>query len=246
MEIILQFRSNGRWPSCECRDFFKPPPSPCMNSTQCLAPCFTSTQDHPFLSSSISSTSVDQTASEAPSPPVSRRKRSVSFSSSSSSSSPSRCVIQAVCRRCRRLYGFGALNTFAMIKTILGWFYILCDNGFASFWEPNIIFNSFPSFKSAENVRAFAGSRPPIVLFLIFLSSLAATLFFMTYYLRDNEIRDPSVENDWNLFLKNLANVDFCVLSRRWGCLFMCASLCVICLCYCLIAITRLLNVPLK
>jgi len=161
-----------------------------MNSTQCLAPCFTSTQDHPFLSSSISSTSADQTASEAPSPPVSRRKRSVSFSSSSSSSSPSRCVIQAVCRRCRRLYGFGALNTFAMIKTIL------------------------------ENVRAFAGSRPPIVLFLIFLSSLAATLFFITYYLRDNEIRDPSVENDWNLFLKNLANVDFCVLSRSNGSVF--------------------------
>ena len=138
MEIILQLRSNGRWLSCKCRNFFKPPPSPCMNSTQCLAPCFTSTKDHPFLSSSISSTSVDQTASEAPSPPVSRRKRSVSFSSSSSSSSPSRCVIQAVCRRCRRLYGFGALNTFAMIKTILGWFYILCDNGFALFWEPNI------------------------------------------------------------------------------------------------------------
>jgi len=76
-------------------------------------------------------------------------------------------------------------------------------------------------FKSAaENVKAFVATRPPLVLFLIFLTSCAATLLFMTVYLRNNQIRDPTEENDWNLFLENFAKIDFCVESRRNGTLF--------------------------
>ena len=88
-------------------------------------------------------------------------------------------------------------------------------------------------FKSAaENVKAFVATRPPLVLFLIFLTSCAATLLFMTVYLRNNQIRDPTEENDWNLFLENFAKIDFCVESRRYGCHRSESSCCMASACY--------------
>lgn len=76
-------------------------------------------------------------------------------------------------------------------------------------------------FKSGlDNLKAFVSLRPPLVLFLIFLTSVAATLLCLTAFLANNDIRDPSVEYDWNLFLQNFAKVDFCVDSQRNGTVF--------------------------
>jgi len=71
-----------------------------------------------------------------------------------------------------------------------------------------------------DNLRAFVVARPPLVLFLIFLTSVAATLLCLTAYLANNDIRDPSVDYDWNLFLENFAKIDFCVESQRNGTVF--------------------------
>ena len=75
--------------------------------------------------------------------------------------------------------------------------------------------DSVAAMNSPDNLRAFVVARPPLVLFLIFLTSVAATLLCLTAYLANNDIRDPSVDYDWNLFLENFAKIDFCVESQR-------------------------------
>ena len=62
-----------------------------------------------------------------------------------------------------------------------------------------------------RNLTAFIISKPPCVVFTICLCCLAIALFWLGYYVKNNEIVDPEAEKDWNNFLTTLSNVQFCI-----------------------------------
>lgn len=75
--------------------------------------------------------------------------------------------------------------------------------------------------RAVDNLKGFVSSRPPIVVFIVFLTSLAVTLISLAFYIRESDhVRDPNIELDWNVFLENFARIDFCVSSNRNGTAF--------------------------
>lgn len=62
-----------------------------------------------------------------------------------------------------------------------------------------------------RNLRAFIVSKPPCVVFTLCLACLAVALFYLGYYVSNNEIVDPEAEKDWNDFLTGLSNIQFCI-----------------------------------
>ncbi|CAI9715485.1 Hypothetical predicted protein [Octopus vulgaris] len=70
------------------------------------------------------------------------------------------------------------------------------------------------AFPIYENLRGFATSRPPIIIFMICLGSFAVVLLTLAYYIKVREITNPDITEDWNMFLENLAHVEFCVLNN--------------------------------
>jgi len=135
-------------------------------------------------------------------------------SSSSSSSSSSVLTCSSISTKTSSVSGVGARSRVKCLS------HRVCRRPLGILFA---IFAFYPTvmFKSGlENVRTFVLTRPPLVLFLIFLTSVAATLLCLTAYLANNDIRDPSVEYDWNVFLQRFAKIDFCVESRRNGTVF--------------------------
>ncbi|XP_028401020.1 transmembrane protein 248-like [Dendronephthya gigantea] len=62
-----------------------------------------------------------------------------------------------------------------------------------------------------RNLTAFIVSKPPCVVFTICLCCLAIALFWLGYYINNNDVVDPEAEKDWNDFLTSLSNVQFCI-----------------------------------
>ncbi|CAI9715482.1 Hypothetical predicted protein [Octopus vulgaris] len=77
-----------------------------------------------------------------------------------------------------------------------------------------MIANNSMAFPIYENLRGFATSRPPIIIFMICLGSFAVVLLTLAYYIKVREITNPDITEDWNMFLENLAHVEFCVLNN--------------------------------
>ncbi|XP_014665429.1 PREDICTED: transmembrane protein 248-like [Priapulus caudatus] len=66
------------------------------------------------------------------------------------------------------------------------------------------------AFSPLDNLRSFATSRPPLVVFMICLLGFAVTTMTLAYYVRSNELRNTDIV-DWNMFLDKFASVKFCI-----------------------------------
>ncbi|ELT90464.1 hypothetical protein CAPTEDRAFT_222725 [Capitella teleta] len=62
-----------------------------------------------------------------------------------------------------------------------------------------------------ENLKGFASSRPPIVIFMVCLGLFAFVLLSLAFYVQSNELQNPNVAEDWNMFLDSFADLEFCV-----------------------------------
>ncbi|XP_076472938.1 transmembrane protein 248-like [Babylonia areolata] len=70
------------------------------------------------------------------------------------------------------------------------------------------------TFTLVENLRGFFVSRPPLVVFMICLASFAIALLSFAYIVKEREIRNPDITEDWNTFLKALSDLEYCVASE--------------------------------
>ncbi|KAL5016014.1 hypothetical protein ScPMuIL_005603 [Solemya velum] len=74
------------------------------------------------------------------------------------------------------------------------------------------------AFTVVENLRGFASSRPPLVVFMICLGAFAVVLLTMAYIVNvKDRLADPDYKADWNTFLENFADVEFCLLGNNSG-----------------------------
>ncbi|KAF4528153.1 hypothetical protein B566_EDAN016797 [Ephemera danica] len=63
-----------------------------------------------------------------------------------------------------------------------------------------------------NNLKGFAISRPPLVVFTLCLTSLAiATLSLARLVSQSDSLPNPDVRLDWNLLLERMANLDLCI-----------------------------------
>ncbi|KAG8235958.1 hypothetical protein J437_LFUL016429 [Ladona fulva] len=64
------------------------------------------------------------------------------------------------------------------------------------------------------NLKSFASSRPPLVVFTLCLTAFALTTYSLAYFIKRAEnVPNPDVRLDWNTFILHMAELDFCVLS---------------------------------
>ncbi|XP_071093836.1 transmembrane protein 248-like [Haliotis cracherodii] len=70
------------------------------------------------------------------------------------------------------------------------------------------------AYTVCENLRGFAYSRPPLVIFMICLATFAIALVTFAYVVKMRDMPNPDIPEDWNTFLESFADVDFCVLSN--------------------------------
>ncbi|KAL8583027.1 hypothetical protein ACOMHN_051191 [Nucella lapillus] len=66
-----------------------------------------------------------------------------------------------------------------------------------------------------ENVRGYLGSRPPLVVFMIFLGSMAVGLITFAYFVSD--MPKAAVDQDFKTFMDRLSVLNFCVAEERGG-----------------------------
>lgn len=65
------------------------------------------------------------------------------------------------------------------------------------------------------NLKGFATSRPPLVVFTLCLTAFALTTLSFAFFIRHSErIPNTDVHVDWNRFLKHLNTFDLCVLPE--------------------------------
>lgn len=66
-----------------------------------------------------------------------------------------------------------------------------------------------------ENLRGFASSRPPLVMFMVCLGAFAIVLISLSYYFKYNDIYNPDLTEEWQSFLEKFSDVDFCVTNNN-------------------------------
>ncbi|XP_013379424.1 transmembrane protein 248 isoform X1 [Lingula anatina] len=62
-----------------------------------------------------------------------------------------------------------------------------------------------------ENAKGFVLGRPPLVVFMVCLAAFAVVLLSLAVYMKTNEVENTDVQINWNTFLKNFAENDFCM-----------------------------------
>ncbi|XP_069677609.1 transmembrane protein 248-like [Periplaneta americana] len=68
------------------------------------------------------------------------------------------------------------------------------------------------------NLKGFATSRPPLMVFTLCLTAFALTTLSLAYFVRHSDnIPNPDVRLDWSRFLKHLSSFDLCVLPDLTG-----------------------------
>ncbi|KAG7481081.1 hypothetical protein MATL_G00063000 [Megalops atlanticus] len=65
------------------------------------------------------------------------------------------------------------------------------------------------------NFKNYLEHHPPTVIFLVCLFTLAVTFISFGAYIKDHEVRNPDVAQDWNQILASLASLKFCVFSNE-------------------------------
>lgn len=63
------------------------------------------------------------------------------------------------------------------------------------------------------NVKYFSSTRPPLVIFTLCLTAFALTTYSLAYFIKRAEnIPNPDVHEDWNIFISHMAELDLCVM----------------------------------
>lgn len=65
-----------------------------------------------------------------------------------------------------------------------------------------------------ENLKGFTSSRPPLVMFMVCLGAFAIALISLSYYFKSNDLYNPDLTEEWQAFLENFAEVDFCITNN--------------------------------
>ncbi|CAK8687754.1 unnamed protein product [Clavelina lepadiformis] len=63
---------------------------------------------------------------------------------------------------------------------------------------------------SLNRVRVFLSSRPPLVVFIFCIGMTTVAFISFAYYVKLNNVRNPDVARDWNTFLYNATQINFC------------------------------------
>jgi len=63
---------------------------------------------------------------------------------------------------------------------------------------------------STKNLTHFAMSRPPLVVFFLFIGILCISLVSLAYFIDNNAITDYEASQEWNKFVDHVSNIDFC------------------------------------
>ncbi|XP_078083454.1 transmembrane protein 248 [Mustelus asterias] len=66
-----------------------------------------------------------------------------------------------------------------------------------------------------ENVKHFAAHQPPVILFLLSISSLGIAFFSLGIYIRSHEVTNPDVPQAWNTVLQSLSKLEFCLSENE-------------------------------
>ncbi|XP_067015348.2 transmembrane protein 248 [Anabrus simplex] len=62
------------------------------------------------------------------------------------------------------------------------------------------------------NLKGFASSRPPLMVFTLCLTAFALTTLSLAYFIRhDDNVPNSDIRTDWGAFLKHLSMLDLCV-----------------------------------
>lgn len=62
-----------------------------------------------------------------------------------------------------------------------------------------------------ENLKAFATSRPPIIVFIACLGLVGVVLMTLAFYINDGQLKTADITEDWNGFLESFSDVEFCI-----------------------------------
>lgn len=63
-----------------------------------------------------------------------------------------------------------------------------------------------------ENLKGFATSRPPIIIFIACLGLVAIILMSLAFYInKSGGLRTADITEDWNAFLESFSDVEFCI-----------------------------------
>lgn len=65
-----------------------------------------------------------------------------------------------------------------------------------------------------DNLKGFTQNRPPLVVFMLCLGLFAVALLSLAYYVKLNDVQNPDVSQDWNIFLEQLSKLDFCITNN--------------------------------
>lgn len=65
-----------------------------------------------------------------------------------------------------------------------------------------------------ENLKGFASARPPLVIFVACLGLFGLVLMSLAYYVKLAEIDAPEPSQNWNTFLENFADLEFCIANN--------------------------------
>ncbi|XP_072921900.1 transmembrane protein 248-like isoform X1 [Hemitrygon akajei] len=66
-----------------------------------------------------------------------------------------------------------------------------------------------------EDVKYFLADRPPLVVFILCISSLAVAFFSLGIYVQSHEITNPDVPQVWNIVLQSLSKLKFCQSKNK-------------------------------
>lgn len=64
-----------------------------------------------------------------------------------------------------------------------------------------------------NNLKGFASSRPPLVVFTLCVTAFALTTLSLAYFIKNSDsVPNPDAATDWPTFLRHLSNLELCVL----------------------------------
>ncbi|XP_047097369.1 transmembrane protein 248-like [Schistocerca piceifrons] len=64
-----------------------------------------------------------------------------------------------------------------------------------------------------NNLKGFASSRPPLVVFTLCVTAFALTTLSLAYFIKNSDsVPNPDAAIDWPTFLRHLSSLDLCVL----------------------------------
>ncbi|KAK6322621.1 hypothetical protein J4Q44_G00074130 [Coregonus suidteri] len=66
-----------------------------------------------------------------------------------------------------------------------------------------------------ENLRSYINNRPPLVIIMVSVSTVAIAFLTIGYFFKIKAIKSPEMTEDWNTFLLRFNEIDFCVSENE-------------------------------